>query len=73
MSKNECPNYEENLKYCTCTYEPCGKKGLCCQCIAYHRKLGEIPGCLFPKDVEKTYDRSIKAFVKVHAGGANYE
>ena len=61
--KNACPNIEENLKYCTCTYGMCDKKGLCCQCIAYHRKLGEIPGCLFPKDAERTYDRSIDAFI----------
>jgi len=55
---------EKNLKKCTCTYESCSKKGLCCECIAYHRSMGELPGCLFPKDVEKTYDRSIERFVK---------
>ena len=55
---------EKNLKHCTCTYEPCSKKGICCECIAYHRSMGELPGCLFPKDVEKTYDRSIERFVK---------
>jgi len=26
--------------------------------------MGELPGCLFPNDVEKTYDRSIERFVK---------
>ena len=55
---------EKNLKHCTCTYEPCSKKGICCECIANHRSMGELPGCLFPKDVEKTYDRSIERFVK---------
>ncbi|MBW2555075.1 MAG: hypothetical protein JRE20_13250 [Deltaproteobacteria bacterium] len=55
---------EKNLQHCTCTYEPCSKKGICCECIAYHRSSGELPGCLFPKDVEKTYDRSIEGFVK---------
>ncbi len=63
--KLEC-NLDENLKKCTCTYEPCSMKGRCCECIAYHRARGELPGCLFPPEVEKTYDRSIKAFVKAY-------
>ena len=59
----EC-NQEKIMEKCTCTYEPCSKKGICCECIAYHRSMGELPGCLFPEDVEKTYDRSIERFVK---------
>ncbi len=58
----DCPNYEKNMAMCTCTYEPCSKKGKCCECIAYHKSLGELPGCVFPKDVEATYDRSIARF-----------
>ncbi len=50
---------------CTCTYEPCSRKGKCCECIAYHRRNGELPGCLFPKDAERTYDRSVRKFVEV--------
>ena len=57
---------EQNLVNCTCTYTSCSKRGICCECIAYHRSNGEIPGCLFPKDVEKTYDRSIERFVKTY-------
>jgi hypothetical protein len=30
----------------------------------YSTAPAQIPGCLFPKDVEKTYDRSIERFVK---------
>jgi hypothetical protein len=45
-----------------CTYEPCDKKGKCFECIAYHKRLGEIPGCLFSPEVEGTYDRSIERF-----------
>jgi hypothetical protein len=56
---------EENKKSCTCTYS-CPKKGICCECIKEHRERGELPGCLFPKEIEKTYDRSIKAFVNAH-------
>ncbi len=59
----EC-NLEKNLKNCTCTYEPCLRKGRCCECISYHRRHGELPGCLFPPDLEKTYDRSIDCFLK---------
>jgi hypothetical protein len=32
--------------------------------VAYHRAKGAIPGCFFPTDGEKTYDRSIANFVK---------
>lgn len=59
---------EENLEQCGCTYGHCERKGLCCECIAYHRKRGELPGCLFPPEVERTYDRSIKVFVRCQQG-----
>jgi len=61
----EC-TFEENKKNCTCTYEPCSRKGKCCECVAYHRKNGELPGCFFPPEVEKTYDRSIERFVSLY-------
>jgi hypothetical protein len=32
----------------------------------YHKKYGELPGCLFPPEVERTYDRSIAHFVSIH-------
>jgi hypothetical protein len=57
---------EKNLKNCTCTYEPCSRKGACCECIAYHQRNGEIPGCLFPPEVERTYDRSVTRFVSCY-------
>jgi hypothetical protein len=62
--KLEC-NINANKSRCTCTYEPCERKGKCCECILYHNGLGELPGCLFPPEVEKTYDRSISRFVEV--------
>jgi hypothetical protein len=40
-----CPNQEANTRQCTCDYEPCPRKGVCCQCIAYHRDQGQLPGC----------------------------
>lgn len=59
----ECPKRKENLAGCTCTY-PCSHRGQCCACIAYHRSRREIPGCLFPPEAERTYDRSIEAFIR---------
>jgi hypothetical protein len=61
----ECPNKEKNLQHCNCTYEPCSRKGICCECIAYHRKMRQLPACYFPPEVEKTYDRSIAKFLKI--------
>jgi hypothetical protein len=63
----EC-NVEKNLVQCTCTYEPCSRKGKCCECIAYHRRYGELPGCVFPPEAERTYNRSISYFVQIHSG-----
>jgi hypothetical protein len=57
---------KDNKAGCTCTYEPCSRKGRCCECIAYHRRLGELPGCVFPPEVEKTYDRSVARFIACH-------
>jgi len=56
----------DNKTRCNCTY-PCGKKGMCCECIHYHKSRGELPACYFPDDVEKTYDRSIENFVRIHS------
>ncbi|NPV29794.1 MAG: hypothetical protein HPY58_09115 [Firmicutes bacterium] len=63
----ECQR-EKNLENCSCTYQHCEKKGICCECVAYHRKRGELPGCFFPPEVERTYDRSIVAFLRCCAG-----
>lgn len=56
---------EENKKNCKCTYEPCQRKGICCQCIKYHLKNRELPACCFNKESEKTYDRSFEHFAKL--------
>ncbi|MGD2249395.1 MAG: DUF6485 family protein [Candidatus Methanofastidiosia archaeon] len=61
-----CENRERNLKECNCTWTSCSKKGICCECIKSHRERGELPGCYFPDDVEKTYDRSIERFISLH-------
>ena len=58
---------EQNRKRCTCTYEPCSRKGNCCDCIQYHLKSQELPACAFPAEVERTYDRSFARFAEIHA------
>ena len=62
----ECKQ-DEILQNCTCTYTSCSRMGLCCDCIAYHKRSNELPGCLFPKDAERTYNRTVKYFCEVMA------
>jgi len=57
-----------NAAACPCTYTSCSRKGLCCECISYHRGNDELPGCYFGPTAEKTYDRSIEFFVKSRSG-----
>ncbi len=59
----ECTK-EKNIKGCTCTYMSCAKRGKCCDCVEFHRARGEIPGCFFNKEGERSYDRSVENFVK---------
>lgn len=61
----EC-NIKKNKEMCNCSYEPCSRKGVCCECIQYHLSSSQFPACLFPDDVEKTYDRSIEKFIKTY-------
>ena len=58
----EC-KVDKNKTKCNCTYEPCPRKGICCECVSYHRDSGELPACFFSPEVERTYDRSIERFV----------
>jgi hypothetical protein len=59
----ECKKSSTMAK-CTCTYEPCPRKGVCCECIEYHRRSNEVPGCLFSKAGERSYDRSASNFIR---------
>lgn len=61
----EC-NIKQNKTKCNCSYEPCSRKGICCECLSYHLNSGQVPACFFPDDVEKTYDRSIERFIKTY-------
>lgn len=62
MTIAEC--HSKNKGRCTCTYEPCSRKGICCDCLHYHRGMGEVPGCFFSAKGEKSYDRSITNFIQ---------
>ena len=56
---------DDNLAGCNCTYEPCPRKGLCCECIRYHLGHRQLPACAFPADAERTYDRSFAHFARL--------
>lgn len=64
----EC-NKNRNLKNCNCTYDPCSRKGVCCECLSYHLAMRQLPGCCFPDAVEKTWDRSFERFAQLVAAG----
>lgn len=64
----EC-NKERNLERCACTYEPCSRKGNCCECISYHVRARELPGCCFTEVAEATYDRSFEHFARLFNSG----
>ena len=63
---SQCSHHEDNLKKCNCTYSGCPRHGLCCQCLHYHRRQGQLPACFFSAADEKTYDRSIARFVRAN-------
>lgn len=62
---DEC-RQDKNIERCNCTYEPCSRKGVCCECLAYHWSQQELPACLFPAAVERTYDRSLRRFISLY-------
>lgn len=61
----DCENKSDNQSFCNCSYEPCSRKGKCCECIQYHLAMKQLPACAFPDDVEKSWDRSFRKFVEV--------
>jgi len=40
-----CPNQKLNAERCPCEID-CARRGICCECIEFHRKLGEVPACI---------------------------
>ena len=60
-----CQNKANNAKVCGCSYPGCSRKGICCECVRYHLASNEIPGCFFPPEFEKTYNRSKDYFLSL--------
>jgi hypothetical protein len=63
MPAMECKK-ENHLKKCNCSYEPCPRKGICCECIEYHLRQDELPACYFSVRTERTFDRSFRRFLQ---------
>jgi hypothetical protein len=59
----EC-KVQKNKNACNCSY-PCSRKGICCDCLNYHRNRDELPACFFSDTVERTYDRSRENFIQM--------
>ena len=64
----ECQQ-ERNLKHCNCGYEPCARKGVCCECIQYHLRMRELSACVFPDEVERSFDRLFERFAQLVSQG----
>jgi hypothetical protein len=64
----ECKK-SSNARFCKCTYPGCEKHSICCECLRYHLGMRQLPGCCFPKDVERTYDRSFERFADLVSSG----
>jgi len=60
----EC-KVEKNKSFCSCSYSSCPRQGICCDCVQYHLGKRQVPGCFFPADAEKTYDRSFEHFARL--------
>jgi hypothetical protein len=55
----------QHLKHCNCTYDPCPRKGMCCECLRYHLRSRELPACCFSAEAEATFDRSFGHFARL--------
>jgi len=64
----DCTNVKANLDRCNCTWSGCPRQGKCCECLQYHLAQKGLPGCCFPDEVERTYDRSFARFARLHGG-----
>jgi hypothetical protein len=64
---SDCDKKATNIKGCNCTYD-CSKKGHCCECVTYHRDMGQFPACFFSARAERAYDRSFAALVRDRQG-----
>lgn len=54
------------IEDCPCTYPGCPRKNNCLECFKHHIQNNELPACFFPKEIEKTFDRSIERFLEIN-------
>ena len=47
----KCVNKEKNEQDCPCVKTNCTNHGMCCECVAHHRKIKTYPACL--RDIAK--------------------
>ena len=59
----------KNLENCNCSYSPCPRKGVCCDCIRYHLSMRQLPACAFSNEAEETFDRSFEHFADLVSTG----
>ena len=60
---------KKNLPRCNCSYDPCQNKGICCECLAKHLENRELPGCVFPDEAERSWNRSFDHFAALVSAG----
>ncbi len=41
-----CSRKKKNEDNCNCSYKPCPRRGICCECVLYHRANKQLPACL---------------------------
>ena len=63
VTNPDCPANNGHTEHCQKRLKY-GDGGVCCECLQYHLNSRQLPGCCFPDDVEKDFDRSFKAFAK---------
>ena len=52
-----------NLAACNCTYDPCPRKGICCECLSYHLRSRQLPACCFSAEALWVWAPSFVAVV----------
>ncbi|MCS7134621.1 MAG: hypothetical protein NZ889_02070 [Candidatus Pacearchaeota archaeon] len=46
MPRKNCPNKKENENKCPCIFLDCPRHGICCECLQYHKTIGNPTACV---------------------------
>jgi len=65
----ECKQVQNTEERCNCSYPGCPRKGICCDCLAYHLSHRQLPACCFPEEAEAKWDRSFEHFAQLVQAG----